>query len=184
MIIGYARVSTNGQDLALQRQALNAAGCEKIYEEKKSGARRDRPELDRLRRRIAPGDIIVVTRLDRLARSALDLLHIIDAIGKAGGQFRSLADRWCDTTTPHGKLILTVLAGLTEFERELIMARTKAGIERARAIGIPFGRPRKLTDRQKALIVERRRQGESVRDIARTFDVSEPSIYRILAAST
>ena len=102
---GYARVSTNGQDLALQQAALKAAGCEKVYAEKISGARSDRPQLARMLKALAPGDTIVVTRLDRLARSTLDLLHTVDLITKAGAGFRSLADAWADTTTPHGRTI-------------------------------------------------------------------------------
>ena len=112
--IGYARVSTNGQDLALQQEALKAAGCEKVYAEKISGARSDRPQLARMLKAIGAGDTVVVTRLDRLARSTLDLLHTVDLITKAGAGFRSLADTWADTATPHGKLMLTVLGGLCE----------------------------------------------------------------------
>jgi len=134
-VYGYARVSTNGQDLTLQEEALRAAGCTKIFAEKKSGARSDRPKLARLLSSLDRGDVVIVTRLDRLARSSLDLLHTIDVITKAGAEFRSLADAWCDTTTAHGKLILTVLAGLAEFERSLIMSRTQAGIECARPRG-------------------------------------------------
>ena len=130
--IGYARVSTNGQDLALQHEALKAAGCEKVYAEKISGARSDRPQLARMLKALGAGDMVVVTRLDRLARSTLDLLHTVDVITKARAGFRSLADAWADTTTAHGKLMLTVLGGLAEFERSLIMARTQAGIQRAR----------------------------------------------------
>src|SRR6266568_5660307 len=110
--IGYARVSTNGQDPALQQEALKAAGCAKTYAEKISGARSDRPQLARMLKALAPGDTVIVTRLDRLARSTLDLLHTVDVIAKAGAGFRSLADAWADTTTPHGKLMLTVLGGL------------------------------------------------------------------------
>ena len=132
-IIGYARVSTIGQDLTLQREALKAAGCAKVYAEKMSGARSERPQLARLLKTLDVDDVVIVTRLDRLARSTLDLLHTVDAITKAGAQFRSLADNWCDTTTPHGKLILTVLAGLAEFERSLSwLARKLASSGRGR----------------------------------------------------
>src|ERR1700740_1472627 len=118
-IVGYARVSTNGQDLSLQQKALRAAGCTKLFQEKMSGAKSDRPQLARMIKSLDCGDAVIVTRLDPLARSTLDLLSTIDQITKAGAQFRSIADAWCDTTTPHGKLILTVLAGLAEFERAL-----------------------------------------------------------------
>jgi DNA invertase Pin-like site-specific DNA recombinase len=106
------------------RVPLKDAGCEKVYAEKISGARSDRPQLGRMLKALGPGDTVVVTRLDRLARSTLDLLHTVDAISKAGAGFRSLADAWADSTTRHGKLMLTVLGGLAEFERSLIMART------------------------------------------------------------
>jgi DNA invertase Pin-like site-specific DNA recombinase len=180
MLRGYARVSTNGQDLTLQKQALRAAGCTRVYPEKISGVKARRPELERLKRDLLPGDVVVVTRLDRLARSALDLLHTMDAITRAGAEFRSLADAWCDTTTPHGKLILAVLAGLAEFERSLIMARTQAGIERAREIGKTFGRPRKLSERQRLMIADRRAKGETMEQIAETFGVGVATVYRAL----
>jgi DNA invertase Pin-like site-specific DNA recombinase len=180
--IGYARVSTNGQDLSLQQDALKAAGCTRIYAEKMSGARSDRPKLKRLLNEIDRGDVVVVTRLDRLARSTLDLLHTVDALTKAGAEFRSLADSWCDTTTPHGKLMLTVLGGLAEFERTLIMSRTQAGIQKARALGVTFGRPRRLNAKQKRLIAERYAAGETMRTLADAFEVSEPTIWRALRA--
>src|SRR5262249_40623932 len=116
---GYARVSTRDQDLAGQIAELQAAGCGNIFKEKVSGAKTDRPEGAKVMRGVEPGDVLVVPRLDRLARSTRDLLNIIDAIGKAGAGFRSLHDAWADTTTPHGKLMVTVLGGLAEFEREL-----------------------------------------------------------------
>jgi DNA invertase Pin-like site-specific DNA recombinase len=116
MIVGYARVS--GQVAELQ-----AAGCVKVFSEKVSGARSDRTELAKLMKRLQPGDVLMVTRLDRLARSTRDLLNLLDAVKKAGAGFKSLRDAWADTTTPHGQLMLTVLGGLAEFERSLIVAR-------------------------------------------------------------
>ena len=121
-----------------------------------------------------------VTRLDRLARSSLDLLHTIDVITKAGAQFRSLADTWCDTTTPHGKLILTVLAGLAEFERSLIIARTQAGIARTKARGVTFGRPAKLNPRQRRMIAARYAKGETMATLAAEFGVGEATVWRAL----
>jgi DNA invertase Pin-like site-specific DNA recombinase len=180
--IGYARVSTNGQDLALQQEALKAAGCEKVYAEKISGARSDRPQLARMVKALAPGDTIIVTRLDRLARSTLDLLHTVDAVTKAGAGFRSLADAWADSTTPHGKLMLTVLGGLAEFERSLIMARTQAGIERARERGVAFGRPTKLNPNQRRMIAKRYADGETAAALAREFEVGEATVWRALSA--
>src|SRR5262250_993751 len=130
---GYARVSTSGQDLAAQEAELMAAGAAKVFKEKVSGAKSDRAELAKVIRRLHPGDVLLVTRLDRLARSTRDLLNILDSIGKAGASFKSLADPWADTSTPHGKLMVTVLAGLAEFERSLILARTSDGRIRAMA---------------------------------------------------
>jgi DNA invertase Pin-like site-specific DNA recombinase len=126
-IYGYARVSTHDQDLTGQQAELLAAGCVTIFAEKVSGAKTDRVELGRLLRRLQPGDVLVVTRLDRLARSTRDLLNILATIADRKAGFRSLKDTWADTTTPHGRLMLTVLGGLAEFERELIRARTGDG---------------------------------------------------------
>ena len=178
--IGYARVSTREQDLTLQREALKAAGCERLYAEKMSGARSDRPQLARLLKALQPGDQVLVTRLDRLARSSLDLLNTIDTITRVGAEFRSLADTWCDTTTAHGKLILTVLAGLAEFERSLIMARTQAGIARARELGVQFGRPVRLNARQRRMIAERYARGETMAALASEFSVGEATVWRAL----
>jgi len=124
MIVGYARVSTDGQTLDAQQASLTAAGAEKVFSEKVSGAVTDRKALAKAILALGPGDILLVTRLDRLARSTRDLLNVLDAVGKAGAGFRSLADAWADRTTPHGRLMLTVLGGLAKFERELIRART------------------------------------------------------------
>src|SRR5262245_34039062 len=125
--LGYARVSTNGQDLAAQEAELTAAGCAKVFKEKVSGVKSDRAELAKAISRLEPGDVLVVTRLDRLARSTRDLLNIMATIGEREAGFRSLKDAWADTTTPHGRLMLIVLGGLAEFERELIRARTGEG---------------------------------------------------------
>jgi DNA invertase Pin-like site-specific DNA recombinase len=139
MIVGYARVSTDGQTLDAQQAALVAAGAEKVFAEKVSGAVTDRKALARAIAALGAGDVLVVTRLDRLARSTRDLLNVLDAVGKAGAGFRSLADAWADTTTPHGKLMITILGGLAEFERSLILARTSEGRVRAKARGVRFG---------------------------------------------
>jgi DNA invertase Pin-like site-specific DNA recombinase len=178
-IYGYARVSTDGQTLAAQEAALAAAGAAKTYAEKASGARSDRPQLMRLLKLLGEGDTVMVTRLDRLARSTRDLLNILEQIGKAGASFRSLADAWADTTTPHGRLMLTVLGGLAEFERELIRARTGEGRMRAKARGVHMGRPPKLTAHQRAEALARREAGDTLTDIARTFGVSHTTIARL-----
>src|SRR5262249_48708563 len=168
---GYARVSTRDQDLAAQDAELRAAGCAKVFKEKASGAKTDRPELAKVISRLEPGDVLVVTRLDRLARSARDLLHVLDELAKRGAGFKSLKDAWADTTTPHGKLMLTVLGGLAEFERELIRARTGEGRKGAQERGVRFGRPRKLTAHQRDEALQRLRQGETQADIARSYAV-------------
>jgi len=125
--IGYARVSTDGQTLDAQQAALRDAGCERVFSEKESGAKTNRAQLAKAIAALAAGDTLIVTKLDRLARSTRDLLNTLDAIGKAEATFKSLGDPWADTTTPHGRLMLTVLGGLAEFERHLILARTSAG---------------------------------------------------------
>src|SRR6478609_3827566 len=162
---GYARVSTNGQDLAGQEAELRAAGCAKTYREKLSGAKTDRAELAKLIRRLEPGDVLVVTRLDRLARSTRDLLNIVATIAEREAGLRSLKDSWADTTTPHGRLMLTVLGGLAEFERELIRARTGDGRARALARGVKMGRRPKLTPHQQREAIARRDAGETLVDI-------------------
>jgi DNA invertase Pin-like site-specific DNA recombinase len=146
-----------------------------------SGAKTDRPLLRRLLAGIGPGDVVMVTRLDRLARSTRDLLNTLAAItGKEAG-FRSLADAWADTTTAHGRLMLTVLGGLAEFERELIRARTGEGRERAKARGQSLGRPFKLTPRQRSEAIRRRDRGEPLSDIARSYNVHPSTISRLTA---
>jgi DNA invertase Pin-like site-specific DNA recombinase len=181
-VYGYARVSTDGQTLAAQDAALHAAGCVKVFSEKASGAKTDRAELRKAISRLGEGDVIVVTRLDRLARSTRDLLNTLDEVTKRGAGFKSLADSWADTTTPHGRLMLTVLGGLAEFERELIKARTGEGRARAKAAGVHMGRPSKLTPHQRREAIARRDAGEALTDIARTYGVSHTTISRLTAA--
>ncbi|MGY3615624.1 recombinase family protein [Bradyrhizobium sp. USDA 10063] len=182
MIYGYARVSTTGQTLATQEQALKAFGVSQIFSEKVSGVRQ-RQELERLLARLRPGDIVVVTKLDRLARSTLDLLRIIDKIGKAGVGFKSLGDNWADTTTPQGRLMMTVLAGIAEFERELILQRTSDGRARAKAEGKHLGRAPKLTPHQQREALARLAAGEPTRAVARTYNVDHSTISRLAARS-
>lgn len=182
-IYGYARVSTGGQSLASQDAQLRGAGCTKIYAEKISGARSDRPELAKLLKRLDHGDVLTVTRLDRLARSTRDLLNILDVVAKLGAGFKSLSDTWADTTSPHGRLMLTVLGGLAEFERELIIARTGEGRNRAKARGVKFGRPPALTPHQRREAVQRLANGDAQADVARSFNVSQATISRLAAPS-
>jgi DNA invertase Pin-like site-specific DNA recombinase len=182
MIAGYARVSTRDQDLAGQVAELTAAGCAKIYREKASGARGDRPELAKLIRRLEPGDVLVVTRLDRLARSTRDLLNLLAKVKESGAGFRSLKDAWADTTTPHGQLMLTILGGLAEFERSLIVTRTGEGRARAVAAGVRFGRPRALDAHQRKEAIARLKKGDAAIDVAATYGVDRATIYRLLRA--
>lgn len=172
MKYGYARVSTDGQSVDAQVRQLTKAGCEKVFREVASGARTDCTQLRKAINRLEDGDVLMVTRLDRLARSTRDLLNTLAAITERKAGFRSLGDAWADTTTPHGRLMLTVLGGLAEFERELI---------RARARGQHMGRPFKLTEHQRKEALVRREAGELLTDIARSYNVSHSTISRLTA---
>ena len=180
-VYGYARVSTDGQTLAAQEGELTAAGAAKVYAEKVSGAETDRAELGRVLKRLQPGDTLIVTRLDRLARSTRDLLNILDTVAKAGAKFTSLHDKWADTTTPHGELMVTILAGLATFERHLIRSRTSEGRVRAQQRGVRFGRPPALTLHQRQEALARLQAGETQADIARSFNVHGTTIGRLQA---
>jgi DNA invertase Pin-like site-specific DNA recombinase len=179
--IGYARVSTDGQSLQSQTEALHQGGAARVYSEKQSGAYTDRPQLAKAIAALAEGDCLVVCKLDRLARSTRDLLNTLDVIGKAGATFKSLGDAWADTTTPAGKLMLTVLGGLAEYERHLILTRTAEGRTRAQAAGVRFGRKPSLTAYQRAEALRRRAAGETLVEIARSFNVSHMTIARLMA---
>jgi DNA invertase Pin-like site-specific DNA recombinase len=179
MKIGYARVSTSGQTVEIQVEQLKAAGCGRVVAETASGAKTDRPRLKAVMASLKPGDALVVTRLDRLARSTSDLLNLMKDLSDRQASFLSLADRWADTTTPTGRLILTVLGGLAEFERELIKARTAEGRERAKARGVRLGRKPKLTPHQIEEIRKRKLAGESVRELGRSYNVSPNTISRV-----
>ena len=179
MIVGYARVSTDGQSLEAQHTALTAAGADRVFAEKQSGIKTDRAALARCLRGLEAGDVLLVTKLDRLARSTRDLFNTLAAIAERGASFKSLGDPWADTTTPHGKLMITVLGGLAEFERHLILARTNEGRERAKARGVRFGRKLKLTKHQQQEALSRRAAGEALTEIARTFEVSHSTISRL-----
>ena len=181
MRIGYARVSTDDQDLAQQQAALKAAGCQRLYEEKLSGAKRDRPQLARLIDQLRPNDVVTVTRLDRLARSTRDLLDIAERLEEAGSGLRSLAEPWADTTSPGGRMVLTVFAGIAEFERALIQERTGTGRMAARARGIRFGRPLKLTSDQVSLARRLIDEGRSTRETAKVLNVHASTLYRALS---
>jgi DNA invertase Pin-like site-specific DNA recombinase len=176
-IFAYARVSTDGQTLDAQVAQLTAAGATKVFKEKISGAKTDRAQVAKALSTLAEGDVLIVTRLDRLARSTRDLLNILAEIADKGAGFRSLNDAWADTTTPHGRLMLTVLGGLAEFERELIRARTGEGRARAVRNGVKLGRKPKLTPHQIREVVRRRHiHGESLTDTAKSFNVNHTTI--------
>lgn len=181
LVFGYARVSTDGQTLDAQVAQLEAAGAGRVFREKASGAKRERAQLARLVSSLSPGDVVLVTRLDRLARSTRDLLNVLAAVAEKDALFRSLSDPWADTTTPHGRLMLTVLGGLAEFERELIRSRTGEGRARAKAAGQKMGRPHKLTPHQQREAKERRDAGETVTAIARSYNVHHATISRLCA---
>ena len=152
-----------------------------MLSEKLSGARSDRPQLRKAIAALGKGDVLIITRLDRLARSTRDLLNILHKVGECGAAFKSLADAWADTTTPHGRLMLTVLGGLAEFERSLIKARTDVGIRRAREAGVKFGRPSKLTKHQQAQALKLLGAGEPQSAVARLLNVDQSTISRLAA---
>ena len=180
MIYGYARVSTDGQSVAAQVKELRDAGADKVFRETASGAKTDRAQLRRALDKLDTDDVLVVTRLDRLARSTRDLLNTLAAIAAKGATFRSLGDAWADTTTAHGRLILTVLGGLAEFERELIRTRTGEGRARAVANGVKLGRKPTLTPHQRQEAKRRvKARKESVGEIARSYNVSRWTISRL-----
>ncbi|MDQ7731046.1 recombinase family protein [Halomonas sp. SpR8] len=179
LLLGYARVSTNDQELANQRAELTAAGCSRLFAEKITGTRRDRPELARLLDHLRPGDVVTVTRLDRLARSTRDLLDIAEQIQAAGAGLRSLAEPWADTTSPAGRMVLTVFAGIAEFERSLIIDRTKSGRQAAKAKGVKFGPPPTLTPEQIAharVLVDQ--EDRTVKEAAALLGVHRSTLYR------
>jgi DNA invertase Pin-like site-specific DNA recombinase len=182
MIYGYARVSTDGQSVNAQVAALRAAGVYKanIFRETASGAKTDRAQLRNAVDTLDKGDVLIVTRLDRLARSTRDLLNTLAQIAEKGAGFRSLVDAWADTTTPHGRLLVTFLGGIAEFERDLIRARTSEGRERAKKRGVHMGRPPALTAHQREEALRDLAKGKATQaDLARRFNVSRSTISRL-----
>ena len=178
-VLGYARVSTKDQHLTGQLEALKAAGAVTIYREKISGARADRPRLAKLMASLQPGDVVLVTKLDRLGRSTRELLNLMDDIKQAGAAFKSLGDPLWDTTTAQGRLLSTVLASIAEFERELIRERTGEGRDRAKAKGVRFGRKPKMTPHQRQEAIARLDAGETLAAIAKTYNVDLSTISRL-----
>jgi len=181
MRIGYARVSSESQDHAAQVEALKAAGCGQVFSEKASGkSTNGRPVLAKLLKRLEQGDVLVVTKLDRVARSARDLLNIVHDLGDRDCGFVSLGDTWCDTTNEMGRFMLTVMSGIAELERDLIRKRCQAGIERARAKGTKFGRTSVLDASQRRKIADRYAAGETMAELARDYSCGEATIWRAL----
>ena len=178
-IYGYARVSTVGQTLGVQLDGLKAARCTRIFREKVSGARADRRELNKMLSSLEDGDLVVVTRIDRLARSTFDLFAIVKSVVDHKAQFRSLAEPWADTATATGRLMIAVLGGLADVERDLIRTRTAEGRQRAKARGVRLGRKPKLTSQQRHEALARRAAGETLMDIARSYNVSFATISRL-----
>ncbi len=178
MIIGYARVSTEEQHLDAQISALEATGAKRIFSEKVSGTKRTRPELSRMIEQLRDGDVVVVTKYDRLSRSLQDLLNIVEAIRDQGAGFRSLAED-IDTTTPAGRLVFHVFASIAQFERERIRERTMEGLAAARKKGRIGGRPPALSDDQKSEVMRLKSEGRAMKDIAALFKVSLATVKRV-----
>ena len=179
MIYGYARVSTNGQDLAQQLAQLSAARCVKIYREKISGATAERPQLKRAIGALNDGAVLMVTATDRLARNTRDLLDILHAVKEAGAGFRSLAEPMVDTTSQFAEVIIAVLGIAASWERERITERTAAGRIQARARGVKFGRRTALTPHQQTEALDRLAAGDTQRTVAALFNVSQATISRL-----
>jgi DNA invertase Pin-like site-specific DNA recombinase len=181
MLIGYARVSTSEQETAAQVTALKAAGCERIYREKASGGRWDRPELHRLLDQLRKGDVLVVWKLDRLSRSLRDILTIMERLTEAKAGFRSLTEA-IDTTTPAGRMMMQMVGAFAEFERAMLRERTKVGLEAARRDGRIGGRRPKLTLQQQAEIIRMVSKGnKTAADAARLFSVHPATVSRLLS---
>jgi DNA invertase Pin-like site-specific DNA recombinase len=179
MIIGYARVSTDGQTLDAQQAALKQAGADKVYAETISGAITDRKQLAKAVESLTCGDVLIVSKLDRLARSTRDLLNTLAAVADKGAGFKVLDNPALDTTSAHGKLLLNILGSIAEFERELIKSRTGEGRARAKARGVRFGRKPKLTAHQVQEALARRHAGEALAEIGRSYNVSHSTISRL-----
>ena len=184
MIIGYARVSTQDQSLDRQIDALVAAGVDKrsIYMEKITGTKRSRPELDRMLKDLQPGDTIIVAELTRLSRSTQDLIGIVTQVEAAGASIRSLKESWLDTTTPQGRLLYAIFAGLSQYERDIIAERTKEGLAAAKARGRVGGRPSRRSGKEETVMILRD-AGKTVDEIVKATGLSRTSVYRCIRAN-
>ena len=180
MKIGYARVSTQDQNLDRQLDQLKNEGCERIYQEKITGTKKERPELRRLLDALRPGDTVIVSELTRLSRSTKDLFSLADQIEKAGANIKSLHEAWLDTTTPQGKLMFTFIAGISQFERDLISQRTKEGLEAARARGRNGGRPFKNPKAVNTALKMYESKQHSISEITAATGISKSTLYRYI----
>ncbi|PSJ17329.1 recombinase family protein [Nitrosomonas supralitoralis] len=181
-LIGYARVSSTGQSLDVQLDRLKNSQCDKIYQEKKSGLTANRSELKKCLDYVREGDVLIITKLDRLARSTLDLHNILEQLNKKGVGFRVL-DQSIDTTSPTGKLLFGILASIAEFETELRKERQMEGIKKAKDNGVSFGRKAKLTDKQIEEMSQKRSDGVLIKDLMSAYKLSKASVYRLLATT-
>jgi len=187
MQIGYARVSAQDQNLDRQTDQLKLAGCDRIYQEKFTGTKKDRPELDRLLDQLRPGDLIIITELTRLSRSIKDLFALADLIHQKGAHLKSLSEPWLDTTTPAGKLSFAIFAGISQFERDLISERTKDGLAAARARGRKGGRLPKSQSSQKSLDLALKMhaaQNCTIPEITAATGIPKTTLYRYLKSKT
>jgi len=185
MILGYARVSTAEQNLERQLDELKLAGAEEIFQEKITGTKFDRPELNRMIDKIRKGDVILISELTRLGRSTKDLFKLIDVIQQKGADVKSLKESWLDTTTPHGQLMFTFMAGISQFERDIISQRTKEGLFAARSRGKVGGRKQKIDSNKKAIIYELyQKRSHTIKEICDMFSISKPTLYKAIAACT
>lgn len=180
MIIGYARVSTAGQNLDGQCDNLRQAGCERIYSEKISGVKAQRPELERMLDALREGDTVIITELTRLGRSVKELFAIIERVHEAGASIKSLRETWLDTTTPQGNLLFTIFAGLSQFERDLIRQRTKSGLEAARARGRKGGRPKVSSGKVETALKMYDSKLHTIEEITVATGISRATLYRAI----
>ncbi|MCL2320999.1 MAG: recombinase family protein [Oscillospiraceae bacterium] len=181
MVFGYARVSTQEQNLDRQLDMLKESGAEEIIKEKITGTKFDRPELNRLLDKLRIGDTVLIADLTRLGRSTKDLFNLVEQIEKKGANIKSLKENWLDTTTPQGKLMFTFMAGISQFERDLISQRTKEGLEAARARGKKGGRKPKLDISKKKAIYELYEQKKiGLKDICDMFMITKPTLYKAI----
>lgn len=180
MTFGYARVSTTKQGFEGQIDDLEAAGCNQVFADKVTGRHQNRPELQKMLNKLRAGDVVIVTRLDRLARSTRDLLALVEQIHETGATFKSLSEPWADTTTPAGKMVMTIFAGVAEFERSLIAERTERGRQEARKKGKHLGAPKKLTDEKRAALLELLAAGKQPGEAARIFGVHRTTVHRVI----